>query len=210
MPVFSSDEFKILFIHVPKTGGSTIEHFFYKSEFKVLYRDPSSALLNKGSLNRIRKCSPQHMHAEMLTTVFDIDKFDYVFTLVRDPISRFKSEYAMRNSQNFDVSPEAVYQWLQTTLLHYNSNQFIYDNHIRPQAEFIVPGTHVFKLEDGIDIVFDTLRDVLSIDIEYDSTIRAMDRFKQNGFLSSDAEVNDKSLMLLRTFYEKDFRVFGY
>lgn len=40
MPYFKNDDVNILFIHIPKTGGSSIEHYF-SNKFNVLLNQKS-------------------------------------------------------------------------------------------------------------------------------------------------------------------------
>ena len=41
----------------------------------------------------------------------------------------------------------------------YSQNKYIFDNHIRPQNEFILEQVHIFKLEDGLKKVYDYIFD---------------------------------------------------
>ena len=145
MPVFFRDGRRVLFIHVPKCGGSYVEALFRANGFGVAYRDTGS---KPGKLNEVRQCSPQHMHAPILETLFRIEAFDYVFAVVRNPTSRLVSEFRMRHRER---SLEAnIDRWVKNTLSTYRRNPFVYDNHVRPQHEFIVSGCQVFRLEDGL------------------------------------------------------------
>ena len=84
MPVFRQDGRAVLFVHVPKAGGSTLERLFAKSGWTTGYRDPKGGV---GSMNSVRRCSPQHMHRPMLEQVFRLDRFDAVFMTVREPLA---------------------------------------------------------------------------------------------------------------------------
>ena len=48
MPVFRQDGRAVLFVHVPKAGGSSLERLFAKSGWTTGYRDPKGGV---GSMN---------------------------------------------------------------------------------------------------------------------------------------------------------------
>src|SRR5690554_502775 len=120
MPVMSKHDVNILFIHIPKTGGTTIEDVFRRSGFSVSYYEPR-AKTKLGSPNKIRLCSPQHMHAYQINSIFDLSKFDYVFGVVRDPLTRAVSEYWMRNHPRPSSDPEVFDSWWRSALKKYPS-----------------------------------------------------------------------------------------
>lgn len=92
MPVFQRDGKKVLFLHVPKAGGTSIEEFFKKNDWEISFLDRGGDL----SWNKFMKCSPQHMHAEILEKIFKINSFHAIFITVRHPFERIKSEFKWR------------------------------------------------------------------------------------------------------------------
>ena len=85
MPVFRRDERAVLFVHVPKAGGSSLERLFAKSGWTTGYRDPKGGV---GSMNSVRRCSPQHMHRPMLEQVFRLERFDRIGTSNKSEVKR--------------------------------------------------------------------------------------------------------------------------
>ena len=150
MPVFRQDGRAVLFVHVPKAGGSTLERLFAKSGWTTGYRDPKGGV---GSMNSVRRCSPQHMHRPMLEQVFRLDRFDAVFMTVREPLGRFRSEFAYRNADRVSATAAEVEAWYDEAFRQYRHDPFVFDNHLRPQWEFHLPGSHVYRLEDGLEAV---------------------------------------------------------
>ena len=77
------------------------------------------------------------MHRRLLETVFNGDTFDYSFTLVRHPVERFVSEYKFQvaASKRPDFAPIA--EWIEDLPTKLPENPFAFDNHLRPQHEFI-------------------------------------------------------------------------
>lgn len=205
MPIFRRDGQSILFVHVPKTGGTSIERLFAASGYETLYRD---SVTGQGSVNRLRKCSPQHMHAEMLDRIFNLGSFDFVFMLVREPLARFRSEYSMR-VKDVQRGPGNVTEWAERVFHKYRQNNFFLDNHIRPQADFYVPGCVVYRLESGLEEI---VRDINSrlISPLVDETPRALDSKKMRGVSSSQVPLAPSLVDRLRTFYVGDYHKFGY
>lgn len=150
LPVFSRGHQHILFVHIPKTAGSSIEDYFAKGGWTVAYLDRSNPA-NPESSNYYRKVSPQHMHGHLLADAFDLSKFDLIFTVVRNPIQRFKSEFAYRHPElsDLEVSEEQVQDWWfrQKMLLAKNPSHL--DNHLRHQSDFLIEGMSVIKYEEG-------------------------------------------------------------
>lgn len=98
------------------------------------------------------KASPQHLHAEVLDLFLNYDRFDQVFTIVREPFQRFKSEYYWQKQNH--LTNLTVPDWIEYTLKEYQQDPYLYDNHIRPQADFIPACDHlnIYKLEeDGVE-----------------------------------------------------------
>ena len=92
MPLFTKQGQAVLYIHVPKTGGTSVEHFFIGNGFAADYMDTGGPK----SLNQFRRCPPQHMHAEQILAVLRPSRCGYVFATVREPLARIVSEYRMR------------------------------------------------------------------------------------------------------------------
>jgi hypothetical protein len=207
MPVFRKDGKNVLFIHIPKTGGSTIERVFANSGYHTLYRDPKTG---HGSVNRLRKCSPQHLHAQMLEQIFNLTEFDAIFMITRDPIARFRSEYGMRNPQGLREHTEAdVERWADGVFRQYAGNSYVLDNHLRPQKDFYIDGCRVYRLEDGLGHI---VRDVNArFDLALEGDIpKIMDRHTASGFSSSDIKVSPDLERRIKAFYYEDFNRFGY
>lgn len=207
MPVFRRDGKNILFIHVPKTGGSTVEAVFRNSGYQIRYLDGK---VGPASLNRLRRCTPQHMHGQMLEQAFRIPSFDLVFMMVRDPMARFKSEFIWRNRKNFTgADPQTVHRWGKKTFAAYASDHFILDNHIRPQSEFHVQGARIYHLEDGLQYAMDDISQRYRLDLDTDVP-RSRQAKEYNSHSSSDVCIAPKLEKLIKNVYASDYAQFGY
>ena len=205
MPVFTKDSVNILYIHIPKAGGTTIENIFKNNGYSWSYRTRAGNLLN-----RVTLCTPQHMHGDMLQSVFDISKFDFVFTVVRDPYARIRSEYAMRTKDPKKVVSNYVNAWIERKFREYGVNKFVNDNHIRPQHEYLVDGVKIYHLEDGIESIIRDIESALGVEIACDNNKRHMSSVAGSGYSSSDVELDDWARERVREFYNLDFELFGY
>lgn len=136
-----------MFIHIPKCGGSSLERRLAGSG----WRETFSVRGIPADRLKAFKASPQHFHAALLEQIFNFEEFTRIVAIVRDPLNRLKSEYywQFRNVKDYP-DPEA---WIKTTLSDAKDNPYLFDNHIRPQVEFLPQGVNlkVFKLErDGV------------------------------------------------------------
>lgn len=205
MPIFRKSGVAVLFIHVPKTGGSSLEDLFAASGWEVHQLDRNG----RRTLNPHRRCSPQHMHASMLEDTLRLDTFRMSFMVVREPIARFRSELLMQHPALKEPWPARLERTATSLLRGYTADPFIADNHLRPQSHFYVPGTTVFRFEDGLDHVAQTLRDTHSLDL--DLTKGVPHRLPGGkGFSSSAIEIPEHLQRDLVHFYRDDYTSFDY
>lgn len=148
MPFIEHAGKRFLFIHVPKTGGSTLEAWLAgiaPLAFHAVGAPPNCA-----------KITPQHCTHNDLTAYFPRNWFDFKFTVVRNPYTRIESEYRMRHVLA-SAGPMGVFppfgNWLERTLEQYHSNPWVLDNHIRPQVQFLGEGVHMYRLEEGMETI---------------------------------------------------------
>lgn len=212
MPVFAKDDRRILFIHIPKTGGSSVTKHFADSGWDVSYLDKSS-ISDPQSANYLRKISPQHMHAEHLNNIFNLSKFDFIFSIVRHPVSRLKSEFAFRNpnvKQN-ELSADLVNAWWESELKKYKKNKNHLDNHLRPQVEFLTKASAIFKLENGLSKIFELERSLSTSNVK-NANFELKENKKVNSSVYSSEEVPiaSKTIRSLKRLYRKDFMTFNY
>jgi hypothetical protein len=203
MPIFYKEGKAIFFVHIPKTAGRTIESRFQASGYQLSYID-----MDGQGLNRFHLCSPQHMDASQYTRIFDLSTFEIVFAVVRDPISRLKSEVAMRLQANFQNKVDQNDQWVLDAFERYQANSYVYDNHLKPQSEFIVPGVQVFRLEDGVESILSLLESKCPGLRLAPGDEHVGSRKEKSGFLSADVKFSDSVSERVREFYLSDYRRF--
>ena len=210
MPVFTKRECNILFIHIPKCAGSTVE----KISAKLGWSESFSVRGKRLSDIKYYKASLQHLHAKALMTIFDPNYFDATFTIVRNPYARLKSEYYWQKYKGITEKPAPL--WIEETLKLYKTNNYLYDNHIRPQHEFLIDSAEIFKLEeDGIEKAKKLLE-------RHDKKIATLSlknlksKFSQNKKekeMQKNMTVEEqfiKHYRIIRDFYGKDYEKFSY
>jgi hypothetical protein len=203
VPIFTKGSIRILFIHIPKTGGSSVETVFKRAGFE----------LSLFSLTDFTDgCSPQHFHREILLRKIEREAFDAVFTIVRDPTSRIVSEYnfRMKKRAKSNLPKTPLSQWIKAVFSAYETNNFLHDNHIRPQNEFILPRTQVYYYEHGLS---HAVAGVLA-GIDLNATKTAFGLMPRTQISTDDAEKsNTLSIddhILIRRFYREDYDRLGY
>jgi len=144
MPFLEYSGKKILFLHIPKTGGESIEQWM---------ESLGSLRFKTYGLPQSLKTAPQHMVYRDLKELFGPDYFDYIFAVVRDPYERIASDYKMRwlgNNSFFRQIP-SFSLWLHEHVKGAAQNPLHLDSHLRPQVDFLGENCHIFKFETGIE-----------------------------------------------------------
>lgn len=209
MPIFRRNDQNILFVHIPKTGGTSLERTFVAAGFEMLYRDGETG---PGSVNSLRTVPPQHMHAELLEQMFRLEQFDLIFMVTRHPLARFRSEYGMRNSAALsagDGSADRVEEWTESAFRRLRRDPRAFHNHLRPQSEFYVPGAIVYRLEDGMDSILADLDAHVGGGLPQEA-VHVMNRQKSTGVATRDIVVPPRVRARVEAFYHQDYRQFGY
>jgi hypothetical protein len=193
MPIFKRNGKQHFFIHVPKTGGSSIE--------STLQPHVSMTLKHNGIPPGF-PCPPQHLHYEEIDRRFDLSMFDTKFAIVRHPVNRLVSEYKFRTANrnkfiSFDV-------WAERALGLAHNDRYCLNNHMRPQVEFVGPGVEVFHYEEGLEGVFQNICNRigvngLSLNLSWEKRGR-----------SAQIRINQSLFDLITRFYAKDFEEFNY
>ena len=150
MPVFhikSDDrEARILYIHIPKAGGISVTNFFKKIGFSEHFGRENSKLFP------IMKYPPSHFDYKTLCSLFDIEKFDFRFTIVRNPYARLRSDFkfAMKANPALRDNPVPFNFWVNKVLDGYEQDEYFLGHHIKPQHFFVGDKIdHIYKKEIG-------------------------------------------------------------
>ena len=193
MPLFRNKSRLIHFIHIPKTGGTSVEHSLIKS-------GAIQALFSRKK-DKFSKVTMQHLHYDYYNLIIPSNFADWSFAIVRNPFSRIMSEYKMKilkirkSDQSFD---SFVLESFESCL----RNKQHRDNHIRQQKDFISDYLDIFKLENGLELPLKKACQKLEIRFSGLSNINTSSSIK--------VKASEKVLDEIRLFYKEDFLYFNY
>lgn len=114
------------------------------------------------------------------------------------------------NKADSEPSKSDVDEWADRQFKQYSGNKYILDNHMRPQVDFLIPGSRVYKLEDGLESAIADLNDLYGMDLPL-NVEHAMDsRSLTGGKSSSSVEISESLERKIRAMYKDDFTAFQY
>jgi len=196
MPLFRDYSNKnILFIHIPKTGGASIETWLSQYFTMSLHTIEVPAPL---------KITPQHLQYSDLKLILG-KIWDYAFAIVRNPYERIISEYFYLTQwtyNKFEDRPDFS-MWVIESLNKTKHDPFYLDNHLRPQYQFVDQEVEIFKFEIGIDTIIKVLSKKFEIKTSYNIP-------KKNVSKKEKIEFSLEAIEMVNEFYKKDFELFGY
>ncbi len=196
MPLFTNNNSRVLFIHIPKTAGTSVE--------LMLCKYYAISFHSEGFIPALR-VTPQHLQISDIKVMLDSSFWDYSFAIVRNPYSRLESEYFYqmdKRSLQFQKYPDFS-NWVLNHIDRVKKNRFHLDNHLRPQYEFIDSDVEIFKFEAGIDFIIKELSKKLEFK-EPGEIIKTniSNKTEVNWSLNARTQVNN--------FYKNDFKFFKY
>jgi len=204
MPYYKS--INLLFVHIPKTGGTVIEDAIKKNNKygkQTLYSGPRNSILpapfSSYSLQH-QFYSTIYNHRDKLNVNFDNIK---VFAVVRNPYDRIISDLLFYKIIKSNANPEEVYNAINSNYIKSTN----IDNHNTPQYKYVTDENG--NLIESIKIFYtetlnndnDKLNNYagININIKRDNVNKDYTRF-----------FNKKSIALVNEKYKKDFELFGY
>jgi hypothetical protein len=202
MPYFKNKNVNLLFIHIPKTGGTSLEKYL-SDKYYIPLNEKSLWTNIKNGYNNV---SLQHQTYTSLLT--NKNKFGIQFdniniiSIVRNPYERVISDLFHFKLINDTTEPNKVYNILQKYIL---SDK--YDNHNIPQYLFLIDKHNninkditIFKTET----LNDNLKKYGFTDFNKNELVNNYNIKNYFGFL------NNNSIKLINNIYKKDFELFNY
>jgi len=209
MPYYENK--KILFIHIPKTGGTSIENYFFK-KFNVV--PCFQSLHSDGQVLKEIPYSLQHStfnDIRINNKYFNIDFNNLtIISSVRNPYDRIISHLFFKNLIKKDENPEIVEQILNDLLIR--KNYFKYDNHITPQYIFIINKNKILK--KCVILKMENLQSNMNRlgfnDFDFFENVSNQYEYNNIHNIKYLKYLNEKSIFLINSFYKYDFIIFNY
>jgi hypothetical protein len=212
MPYFNNDKINLLYIHIPKSGGTSIENYF--CEKYNLSLDITSWLTLEYIYNNH---SLQHTtYQEIINdpNYFKLNINDLkIMTCVRNPYKKFISALFYNKFVSYhnlnDIS--SLEKDIINIIEKLKEKNTIYDNHFLPQYKFLIIDENDEKINNNIIIL---QNENLKNDMEKYGFMNFEKYLNKNDMIKNDDEyylyINENILNIINTYYEKDFEFFNY
>lgn len=207
MPYFKGPDCNILHIHIPKTGGTSV-NYYLSDKYNIplnensLYTD--DIITKKGFFNN---SSLQHLTFQTLYDNKETFKIDWndpslqIITVVRNPYERIISDMKWWAMINANYSKEQIYNNIRS---YVKLNTI--DNHNVPQYKYI---TYNNEKNNNINI-FHTEELNKNMNnygfTDFNKRLQTTNNFECD-ILSL---LNFDSIDFINNYYEKDFKMFNY
>lgn len=188
---------KALFIHIPKTAGTSIEKFFNMQNKNCFFQRKH---IHK--INGIRFCSQHLRYVDMKERLDNIDDY-FSFSFVRNPYDRMVSEFFYRGGNK---KHKNINKWVKKFI---NRND---EDHCLAQYEFICDENDNILVDflgsfENLNEDFSKLADKLNLKKKKLPHERKTNVRKNKNY---DEYLNEESKELIYERYKKDFELFGY
>lgn len=194
----------ILFIHIPKTGGTSVENYLKQNDVQLLYSFFGNKLFPTKELQRY---SLQHQTYKTIYEYRDLCKIRFdnrlrIISIVRNPYNRLVSDLFFFNLIKHNTSQKEVYNILKK----YIKSERV-DNHNTPQYKFVTDKTN--KLIPNIRIFrTETLtRDMHNYGFK---NFNKWDHIGKQNSIMYLQYLNRESINLINSYYDLDFKLFYY
>ena len=208
MPIFIHSGEMHYFCHVPKCAGTSVEYLLEQEfgELLLLTRSHFSLPAER----RWSRTSPQHIAYEDLRQLFPVKRLASSFAIVRDPLARLISAYKHAWRHRELAQGTSLERWFDDYLLLRQSYPYAYDNHLRPQVDFLLPGAKLFRMEDQMDQLLVWLQQTFGINPD-----ATLDHHNTGELATRDLRVEKRPISAgfldkVTEFYAADYRQFGY
>ncbi len=207
MPYFYNENINLLFVHIPKTGGTSVEHYF-SHKYKIPLNYKSLWSFNIEDMNKLKsKSSLQHLtlnqiykysNEKLININFNNLK---IITIIRNPYERIISDLLWYSLININSTKKEVFNVINNYI-----KSTKYDNHNIPQYLFITDENK--KIYDNIKIFCTSSLNHDMINEGYsDFNMKVNSNNKNVDYYDY---LNKDSINLINSFYHDDFVLFKF
>lgn len=220
MPYFHTNDINIMFFHIPKTGGSSIEKYF-SEKFKIVNNHMNLYGWNHPNItNKILFDDDKYEHSLQHMSFRQLEKFQYLFgiimndpklifmTIVRNPYERIVSDmFFFINELHITMfsTPDDMEKAIETFL----TSESNFDNHRMTQYDML-------KNENGIILPKINIMRTNTLTLDMQNMGFSDFNFYENknrADICSDRYMSlltPHSISLINKYYADDFKYFGY
>lgn len=193
---------KYYFTHIPRTGGRYVEQLFCNNAYTCRFQDYDFEL--KQYL-KMRKVEVPHLEYPYFFRLTDKKNLK-LFTIVRDPVTRFRSclrailkqNKIKINMENIDKIFQNFNFFVNKQIMEWPNNWFI------PQTNFVSFETKLWFYEDGLD---ENFLNWLKLNFNF--------TFENLNFETFDAPYDDadsfdftnEQINIIKNYYYKDYKI---
>ena len=153
--IYERDGQKIVFIHIPKTGGMRIDYHLQEMGFEPQdVKNPYPVCINHLTYNELQRAVRKTDSDEAMEDYF-------TFTFVRNPYSRMLAHWLSWDN-GLEFNP-----WIMTIQQQLEDDLYAHEAHLRPQTDFLSPHINrIGRLENLEEDFLSILSDVGIYNIE--------------------------------------------
>ena len=202
MPYFKNEN--ILLIHIPKTGGSSVEKYFCDKYNINLTIDN----LYSNSDLRLNNHSLQHStYSEIKSYLFFNINFNNIkiITVVRNPYDRIISDLFFYKLINKKTEKEKIASIIDMFL---KSNEIKFDNHKMEQYKYLINNDDEIISDKIIIMKTETLNEDMEKNGFANFNIIINNTYRNT--IDYRSLLNNDSIKLINDYYKKDFEYFNY
>jgi len=208
MPYFKKNNINLLFIHIPKCGGTSIEKYFCKN-FNFNYDKSVWYTVNYPyNDHSLQHTTYQEIKNDPINFVIDNNNLN-IITCIRNPYTKFISALFFNNLININDFKDTnkITNILNNIITDLKKDKTIYDNHFLLQTKFL-------KINNKIDENIIILRNENLIDMMKNIGYSDFNYYEnKNTKISEEIYylfINENTLNILNLYYDDDFKTFNY
>jgi hypothetical protein len=206
MPYFKNNQINLLFIHIPKTGGSSIEMYF-SNKFNIPLNKDCLFVKNRDPSFKGIESTLQHMTYSTIVKYNNYFNINFnnitIITIVRNPYNRIMSDLFYLKRINKNSTKERVYSEIKKFIEEPATKK---DNHNLPQYLYVTDENK--NLINNLKIL---RTETLMVDMKkLGFTDFNIITNKNPEKINYEDYLNDMSIDLINKYYEYDFILFNY